>query len=57
MNSAELSRSSDLVAVWDVPLYDGNHKIEFEHGTTTGRRVIRVDNEVCNFLKCNFIAQ
>lgn len=33
----------DLVAVWDVHLTDGVHRIEFEHGTTTGKRVIRVD--------------
>lgn len=37
--------SSDLVAYWDVPLSDGVHKIEFEHGTTTGKRVIRVDGK------------
>lgn len=38
---------SDLVAVWDVPLSDKIHRIEFEHGTTTGKRIIRVDGEVC----------
>lgn len=37
--------SSDLVAIWDVPLPDGVHKIEFEHGTTTGKRIIRVDGK------------
>ena len=37
---------ADLVATWDVPLYDRTHKIEFEHGTTTGRRLIKVDGEV-----------
>ena len=37
---------SDLVAVWDIALSDGVHKVEFEHGTTTGKRVIRVDGEV-----------
>ena len=38
--------SGDLVAVWDVPLPDGKHKVEFEHGTTTGKRIIRVDKQV-----------
>lgn len=38
--------SSDVVGVWDVPLSDGLHTIEFEHGTASGKRVIRVDNEV-----------
>lgn len=37
---------SDLVATWEVPLYDQTHKISFEHGTTTGRRVVKVDDEV-----------
>ena len=37
---------SDVVAVWEVPLSDRVHKIEFEHGTTTGKRVVRVDGEV-----------
>ena len=37
---------SDLVAVWDIALSDGVHKVEFEHGTTTGKRVILVDGEV-----------
>ena len=37
--------SSDLVAVWEVHLADGIHMIEFEHGTTSGKRVIRVNRE------------
>lgn len=37
---------NDLVAIWDVPLHDGVHRIEFEHGTTTGKRVIRIDGKV-----------
>ncbi|CAF1227532.1 unnamed protein product, partial [Didymodactylos carnosus] len=28
-----------------VALSDGVHKVEFEHGTTTGKRVIRVDGK------------
>ena len=31
------------VAAWEVRLPDGVHLIEFEHGTTTGRRTARVD--------------
>lgn len=42
-----MTSSPDQVAHWEVPLSDGIHKIEFEHGTTTGKRVIRVDgNEI-----------
>ena len=35
---------ADLVGVWEVSLSDGMHTIKFEHGTTTGKRVIWVDN-------------
>ena len=35
----------DLVAVWNLKLTDGVHKVEFEHGTTTGKRMIRVDGK------------
>jgi len=33
----------DLVGTWEVALPDGIHIIQFEHGTTTGKRVIHVD--------------
>ena len=38
--------SEDLVAVWEVHLADGVHLIEFEHGTTSGKRVLKVDRQV-----------
>ena len=34
---------SDLVGIWEVSLSDGVHTVKFEHGTTTGKRVITVD--------------
>ncbi|CAL9689697.1 unnamed protein product [Knipowitschia caucasica] len=37
--------SADLAAVWEVALSDRVHTIEFEHGTTTGKRVIYVDGK------------
>jgi hypothetical protein len=37
--------SEDLVAKWNISLPDGKYKIEFEHGTTSGRRVIRVNDK------------
>ncbi|XP_043851218.1 fas apoptotic inhibitory molecule 1 isoform X1 [Dromiciops gliroides] len=40
-----LETMTDLVAVWDVALSDGIHKIEFEHGTTSGKRVVYVDGK------------
>lgn len=44
-----LTMSNDVVATWQVALPDGVHDIEFEHGTTSGKRVIRVDGKVCYF--------
>lgn len=38
--------SSDVVGRWTVSLADGIHKVEFEHGTLSGKRVIRVDGKV-----------
>ena len=35
---------SDVVGVWEVSLSDGIHTVKFEHGTTTGKRVIYVDS-------------
>ena len=37
--------SSDMVAIWSVSLPDGMHQVKFEHGTTTGKRVIWIDNK------------
>ena len=38
----------DVAAEWQVNLPDGIHHVEIEHGTTSGKRVIRVDEkEVC----------
>ncbi|XP_039299013.1 fas apoptotic inhibitory molecule 1 isoform X1 [Nilaparvata lugens] len=37
--------SEDLVACWDVPMSDMVHRVEFEHGTTTGKRVLRLDGK------------
>ncbi|XP_006004375.1 fas apoptotic inhibitory molecule a [Latimeria chalumnae] len=36
---------TDLVAVWEIALSDGVHKVEFEHGTTSGKRVVYVDGK------------
>lgn len=41
-----MESTSDLVATWEVPLAGCVHTVEFEHGTTTGKRVIRVDSKV-----------
>ncbi|KAG7188770.1 hypothetical protein KM043_008388 [Ampulex compressa] len=38
-----LESANEPTVKWIVPLSDGNHTIEFEHGTATGRRVVKVD--------------
>ncbi|KTG41088.1 hypothetical protein cypCar_00001366 [Cyprinus carpio] len=37
--------SGDIVGAWDVSLSDGIYRIEFEHGTTTGKRVIYINGK------------
>ncbi|KAF7623427.1 hypothetical protein Mgra_00010254 [Meloidogyne graminicola] len=39
------SVETDLVATWVVPMSDKVYKIEFEHGTTTGKRILRVNGK------------
>lgn len=46
LTSNNSQERTDVVAYWSVPLADGVHTIEFEHGTTTGKRVLRVDGKV-----------
>lgn len=36
----------ELAAEWHVPLRGNLHVIEFEHGTTSGKRIIWVDGKV-----------
>lgn len=36
----------DVVGVWEVALSDGVYRIEFAHGTTTGKRVVLINGEV-----------
>lgn len=38
--------SGDLVAAWEVALSDGVYRIEFAHGTTSGKRVVCVNGQV-----------
>lgn len=45
IHTGTLETMADLVALWEVALSDGVHKIEFEHGTTSGKRVVNVDGK------------
>eukprot|EP00118_Oscarella_pearsei_P001053 m.6477 g.6477 ORF g.6477 m.6477 type:complete len:186 (+) comp15978_c0_seq1:193-750(+) len=40
-----MANPGDFSAKWTVPLSDGVHTVQFEHGTTSGKRVIVVDGE------------
>ena len=40
--------NSDRVAVWEVPLNSGLYIVEFDHGTTSGTRIVRVNGKVRN---------
>lgn len=44
-NLHTLEALDEPTAKWNVPLNDGNHVIEFEHGTATGRRLVRIDGK------------
>jgi len=44
MSSGDALAAGDVAAIWDVKLPDGKHKVVFEHGTTSGKRVIFVDD-------------
>nr|XP_039266306.1 fas apoptotic inhibitory molecule 1-like [Styela clava] len=47
----------DLVAHWEVALSDGVHKIEFEHGTTSGKRVVYIDGKTMINQSANSLLQ
>lgn len=38
--------AGDVVGIWVVALSDGVYRIEFEHGTTTGKRVVWINGQV-----------
>lgn len=45
--AAEQRLKRDVVAEWRVPTRERLHVVEFEHGTTSGKRVLWVDGKVC----------
>lgn len=44
----DLYGKRDVVAEWQVLSHGKLHKIEFEHGTTSGKRVLWIDGQVIN---------
>ncbi|XP_076167292.1 fas apoptotic inhibitory molecule 1 isoform X2 [Ptiloglossa arizonensis] len=45
LNLHTLETLDEPTVKWTVPMSDGNHVIEFEHGTATGRRVVKLDGK------------
>ncbi|XP_055767582.1 fas apoptotic inhibitory molecule 1-like [Salvelinus fontinalis] len=37
--------AGDVVGIWEVALSDGVYRIEFEHGTATGKRVVWINGQ------------
>lgn len=37
----------EVAAEWQIPVRGRLHKVEFEHGTTSGRRILWIDEKVC----------
>ena len=51
------AQKDDLVAEWDLDLPDSNYRVTFEHGTASGKRVVKVDGrEVGVGRRCGFAA-
>lgn len=46
-----MADTTDLVGTWNVPMSDKSYKIEFYHGTTTGKRIIKINGRVSS-LNC-----
>ena len=46
MSTKKIKKSGDLVAEWDISLSDGVYNVQFEHGTSSGKRVIKVNGKV-----------
>lgn len=42
----------EVVGRWRVPMHGKVYEIEFEHGTTSGKRVIWIDGKVCTIYAC-----
>lgn len=45
-SSDDLYEKRDVVAKWQISSHGKLHKIEFEHGTTSGKRVLWIDGQV-----------
>lgn len=44
----------EIAAEWQVPIQGKLYKVELEHGTTSGRRILWVDDKVCLFFSIRY---
>ena len=40
-----MANPGDFAAEWTFSLSDGSHRVQFQHGTTSGKRVVIVDGK------------
>lgn len=45
----------EVAAEWHIPVQGKLYKVEFEHGTTSGRRILWVDEKVCSGFPTDFV--
>jgi len=41
-----MAQAADVRASWNISLPEGEFLVEFEHGTTSGRRLLRINGKV-----------
>jgi hypothetical protein len=50
-DGSQTANPGDVVATWELRLNDGPHKVTFEHGTTSGKRVILIDGREVQYVE------
>lgn len=52
-DAATAYENRDVVAEWQVPVRGQLHQLEFEHGTTSGKRILWVNGQVSIHCRCS----
>lgn len=53
-DAATAYENRDVVAEWQVPVRGKLHQLEFEHGTTSGKRILWVNGQVSS-IRCDYL--
>ena len=56
MASNDVVHPGGVAAEWEFDLPDGQHKVLFKHGTTSGKRIIVVDGNEVSFTHYNMVS-